>query len=121
MDREALQKKLESAVSARAELIDERHESAFRLFNGFYEGEPELLLDIYARTLVIYNYADPPADGLPAVEAARIFQRSSLPWLRTVILKTRNSSNPNERRGLLIEGEAPDTKIREHGIWLMRQ
>jgi 23S rRNA (cytosine1962-C5)-methyltransferase len=117
MDREALQKKLESAVSARAELIDERHESAFRLFNGFYEGEPDLVLDVYARTLVIYNYADPPADGLPAVEAARIFQRSSLPWLRTVILKTRNSSIPNERRGLLIEGEAPDTKIREHGIW----
>lgn len=108
---------LESAVSARAGLIDERHESAFRLFNGFYEGYPDLALDVYARTLVIHNYADPPEDGLPAVDAARLFLRSSLPWLRTTILKTRNSPHPGQRRGELIEGENPDRKIREHGLW----
>ena len=92
-------------------------ESAFRLFNGFYEGCPDLVLDIYARTLVIHNYADPPEDGLPAVDEARLFLRSSLPWLRTTVLKTRNSPHPDQRRGQVIERDAPDHKVREHGVW----
>lgn len=108
---------LESALSARNYLFDERHESAFRLFNGFYEGYPDLALDIYARTLVIHNYADPPEDGIPAVDASRFFLRSNLPWLRTVILKTRNSPSPEERRGQIVEGDEPDRKVCEHGIW----
>jgi 23S rRNA (cytosine1962-C5)-methyltransferase len=104
-------------LNARKGLFDERHDTAFRLFNGFYEGYPDLVLDVYARTLVIHNYADPPEDGLPVVDAARLFRRSSLPWLRTVVLKTRNSPNPDERRGQLIEDGAPDRKVREHGLW----
>ena len=64
MDKEALQGLLAGALKARTELFDERHEAAFRLFNGFYEGCPDLVLDVYARTLVIHNYADPPENGL---------------------------------------------------------
>ena len=108
---------LKSALRARARLFDERHESAFRLFNGFYEGNPKLAVDVYARTLVIHNYADTSVDGFPVVDAVHNFLRSSLPWLRTVILKTRHAPNPDERRGQVIEGEAADRKIREHGIW----
>ncbi len=117
MDRETILGLLKPALDARAGLFDERHESAFRLFNGFYEGYPDLVLDVYARTLVIHNYADPPEDGLPAVDEARLFLRSSLPWLRTVILKTRNSPHLDQRRGQVIEGDAPDRKVREHGVW----
>lgn len=117
MDNEALLPLLEPAFHARADLFDERHEAAFRLFNGFYEGCPDLAIDLYARTLVLHNYADPPEDGMPSVDAARLFLRSSLPWVRTAILKTRNSTDPVERRGLALEGEAPDRKIREHGVW----
>ena len=117
MDRDTLQPLLDAALRARASLFDERHESAFRLFNGFYEGYPDLVVDVYARTLVIHNYADVPADGLPAVDAARVFLRSNLPWLRTVILKTRNGSNLDERRGRIIEGDTPDRKVREYGVW----
>jgi len=108
---------LGTALSAREYLLDERHESAFRLFIGFYEGFPELAVDLYSRTLVIHNYADPPESGIPVVDTARVFLRSSLPWLRTVILKSRNSSNPDERRGQIIEGDEPDSKIRENGVW----
>jgi len=109
--------KLTSALSARADLFDVAHKSAFRLFNGFYEGNPDLALDVYARTLVIHNYADPPEDGLSSLEAVRDLLRSSLPWLRTLILKTRHSPSPDERRGRVIAGDAPDRKIREHGTW----
>jgi len=33
---------LVKAIQARSHLFDERHESAFRLFNGFYEGNLDL-------------------------------------------------------------------------------
>jgi len=108
---------LETALISRAGLFDERHESAFRLFNGFYEGCPELVVDVYARTLVIHNYADPPDNGLAPADAARFYLRSSLPWLRTVVLKTRDSPNPDQRRGQIVEGDDPDRKVREHGLW----
>jgi 23S rRNA (cytosine1962-C5)-methyltransferase len=117
MVQEMLAAKLTKALAARADFFDERHEAAFRLFNGFYEGCPDLAIDLYARTLVFHNYADPPEDGLPLVETARLFLRSDLPWVRTAILKIRNSPEPAERRGLVIEGEFPDRKIREHGVW----
>jgi 23S rRNA (cytosine1962-C5)-methyltransferase len=117
MDSKTVTAFLETALPPRAELFDERHEAAFRLFNGFYEGYPNLVVDLYARTLVIHNYADPPEDGLSAVNAARLFLRSSLPWLRAVILKTRNAPSHDERRGVVIEGDTPDRKIREHGLW----
>jgi len=37
--------------------------------------------------------------------------------LDTGILKTRNAIIQEEKRGKLIFGEKPDTKIKEHGIW----
>jgi 23S rRNA (cytosine1962-C5)-methyltransferase len=117
VDKDLLVPLLETCLKNRADLFDERHESAFRLFNGFYEGYPALALDVYARTLVIHNYAEPPEDGIPALDSARIFLRSSLPWLRTVILKSRNAPDPEERRGQVIEGDVPDRKICEHGFW----
>jgi 23S rRNA (cytosine1962-C5)-methyltransferase len=117
MDRETVLGLLKPALDARADLFDERHESAFRLFNGFYEGCPGLVLDVFARTLVIHNYADPPEDGLQTVDAARLFLHSRLPWLRTTVLKTRNSPHPDRRRGQVSEDDAPDRKVREHGLW----
>lgn len=49
---------LEKAIASRAPLMDSKHEAAFRLFNGFTEGFPNLIVDIYAATAVIHDYAD---------------------------------------------------------------
>jgi 23S rRNA (cytosine1962-C5)-methyltransferase len=108
---------LEKAVDARASLFDARHESAFRLFNGFTEGEPNLVVDLYASTLLIHNYADDPEEGKLMVEQAAESLRDELPWLRAGIIKTRNSPSQEERRGQLLFGEKPDVKIKEHNIW----
>lgn len=108
---------LKQAIDARASLFDVRHESAFRLFNGFTEGNRDLVIDVYASTLLIHNYADDPADGKSQVEQAAQFLRSEIEWLRAGILKTRNSESQEERRGHLFFGERPDTKIKEHNIW----
>ena len=103
-------------------LSGSRRDGAFRLFNGFYEGFPDLVLDVYARTLVIYDYSEIPDPSL----AAQIFdyihteahsQFPSLDWLNAAVLKMRNGKTQVEKRGRLIFGGPPDRKIREHGVW----
>jgi 23S rRNA (cytosine1962-C5)-methyltransferase len=108
---------IERALQARASLFDARHETAFRLFNGFSEGKPNLVVDLYASTLLLHNYADDPAKGMQIARQAAQFLQDQLSWLRAGILKTRNSKSQAERRGQLLFGEKPDTKIREHGVW----
>src|SRR5690349_10168315 len=108
---------LERALQARASLFDARHESAFRLFNGFTEGEPNLVVDLYASTLLLHNYADDPSQGISILEQGAQFFQDKLVWLRAGIVKTRNATTQEEKRGQLLFGEKPDSKIKEHGIW----
>lgn len=107
---------LQRALAARHDLFDARHEAAFRLFNGFYEGDPRLVADLYGRTLLLHNYADPPSDGAAAIETAREFFGSRLPWIACVLLKTRHGSQ-GDKQGVVIDGGTPDRKIHEHGVW----
>ena len=108
---------LEKALAARESLFDARHESAFRLFNGFTEGEPNLVIDLYASTLVLHNYTDDPEKGKLLVQQAIQFLQSKLTWLRAGMAKTRNAKSQEEKRGQLLFGEKPDTKIKEHSVW----
>ncbi|MBL8203561.1 MAG: class I SAM-dependent methyltransferase [Blastocatellia bacterium] len=117
MKSDSLKLLLETAITVRAALFDERHETAFRLFNGFTEGQPNLVVDLYAKTIVLHNYADQPSNGLAAVRAAQEFLPARLPWLQAIVVKTRNSPSSEEKRGSLVYGEAPDRKIRENGVW----
>lgn len=48
---------LEKAIEHRTPLIDADHRSAFRLFNGHLEGYPDLVVDIYARTLLVHDHS----------------------------------------------------------------
>src|SRR5512140_2561885 len=108
---------LDRCLVARAVLFDPLHESAFRLFNGFTEGLPALTVDIYASTAILTNYADPPEAGENPVVSALLFLQERLPWIRTGILKTRNSKLPEEKRGKIVFGALPAQKVREHGVW----
>ena len=108
---------LEKAITAHKALIDAPHESAFRLFNGFYKGYSDLALDIYGHTLVIHNYADDPMQNDASVQDAIQYLQTTLNWLRAGILKTRNSVIQEEKKGTLVFGEKPDKKIKEHGVW----
>lgn len=115
MKFEHIQPLLDQAIASRLTLMDPRHEEAFRLFNGFYEGYPDLVLDVYGHTLVVHDYADQP-NSIVIQEISRHIQ-ASIYWLRAVVIKTRNGQTQNEKRGILTFGEIPERKIKEHGIW----
>jgi 23S rRNA (cytosine1962-C5)-methyltransferase len=117
MSTSSLPDLLTACLRARAALFDPAHESAFRLFNGFTEGSPDLTIDLYASTVVLTNHADPPELGELSLAAALAFLQDHLPWLQTGILKIRNSGFPEEKRGKLIFGGPPATRVREHGVW----
>ncbi|MGZ6346731.1 MAG: class I SAM-dependent methyltransferase [Anaerolineales bacterium] len=108
---------LDQAIRAREAQFDERHQSGLRLFNGFLEGCPDLVVDLYSATAVLYNYAERAEQGLPLIRAAENFLRKRLPWLKAGVVKTRNSNSNEEKRGKLLFGEEPDRKVEEQGTW----
>ncbi len=117
MPDKSLNDLLESSMAARESLFDANHQAGFRLFNGFSEGQPTLVVDLYARTALIHNYADPPADGDLAVRTAQEFLQTRLPWLQCMLVKTRNGRTAQQKQGSLVYGTTPDSRILEHNVW----
>ncbi len=108
--------RLGAALAAREGWLDPAHRGALRLFAGFYEGAPELVVDLYADTLVVHNYAASAAAGADAVRRALAFYRGALPWLRAAVVKHRHAPDPDDRRGVLAFGDAPAREVTEHGV-----
>ncbi len=108
---------LEKALAARTPLFDPDHQSAFRFFNGFLEGCPDLVIDIYATTIVIHNYAQRPEQGAVLVDEASQFLRTALTWLTAGIVKIRSGATQQDRRGAFLFGTELDRKIKEHDTW----
>ncbi|MBL8055076.1 MAG: class I SAM-dependent methyltransferase [Anaerolineales bacterium] len=115
---DALPTRLAAALAARAPRLaeDPAHTGGWRLFNGFVEGWPELTAEVYARTLVLHNYARPASAGQPALALAQAFYLAQLPWLAGVFAKARAGTTEAERRGQVVWGAAPDTRLREAGV-----
>ncbi len=107
---------LDEAIASRGTLFDSRHEGAFRLFNGFTEGEPHLSVDLYAGSVIFYNYAADVSAGMALVQEAQSLLRTRLPWLKAGIVKIRNAATREEKRGQLLFGETLDRKITEFGV-----
>ena len=103
------------AIEARVPLLDERHETAVRLFNGFLEGYPQLVVELFGETAVLYNYADQPEELNDLLVAVQTLLLEQFPWLQAILLKIRNGSD-EEKRGVLLWGSPLTSKIREHGV-----
>jgi len=104
------------AVGQRVPMMDSDHHEALRLFNGFYEGCPELVIDLYGRTLVFFNYGERPGELSGLVDDARAALQERLPWLSAGILKIRGNLDEKERRGILLFGELVDDRLSEEGV-----
>ena len=114
---QTVQALLEKALDYRFAWMDERHLAAVRLFNGFTEGLPGLAIDLYAASLVIHNLSEPPSLLESAVQTSLDFYSNRLPWLQSILLKTRHANSPDQKRGTFLLGSSPADRILEHGIW----
>ena len=99
------------------DLLDADQTGGLRLFNGFYEGWDELVVDLYASTLVLYR--SPATDGMEAhlLEEVQAYLLERLDFVTCVVCKDRGDQDPLRRKGIVTFGEAPTQKIREHGVW----
>lgn len=104
------------ACSLRRALVRENPDSAYRLFSGFREGEPHLVIDRYRHTLVMYDHSLETTFDQTFFESLIEKLKQIFPELRLVILKVRNSDQAELRNGILLHGDPPDRWIREHGI-----
>ncbi len=108
---------LARAIAARTPLLDAAQTAAVRLFNGFTEGDPDLVVDLYGSTALIHNYAEPALTGAAKVQETQEVLVACLPWLQAVVVKTRHSVGARERRGKVVWGTTVDRRVCEHGIW----
>jgi 23S rRNA (cytosine1962-C5)-methyltransferase len=93
----------------------ENNTNAFRLFNGFYEGFPGLILDRYDHTLVIFNHN---TSILSLDESTKICKLvlDLIPQFTTVLIKQRQHPEDSHRKGILIHGKHPSISINEGGV-----
>lgn len=111
-----IQNFLEKAISARQSYLETDHQGAFRLFAGFYEGCPDLVADLYARTLVLTSYIEEPQKSFQLLEQAQQLILGQLPWIPCVVQKQRFSTNPVLKRGRITFGNPSDDSIVESGV-----
>lgn len=107
---------LSKAITARADLIHPASQEACRLFAGFYEGEPDLIADLYGRTLVLTSYSADPERSRDLLDAAQQQITEILPWLTCVLQKQHTAADPVLRRGTITLGEQCDDHICENGV-----
>jgi len=124
MDPSALRALLDHALDSRSDRLDAVHTSAARLFNGFFEGWPQLAIDLYGTTVVVHDHgptAAPAHDDVAASEASLAviepWVREALPWVTAMWVKRRRSPVQAERNGIARFGVARCRKIRERGTW----
>lgn len=89
---------------------------AYRLFNGFYEGLPGLVIDRYANTLIISNHSRQPGSLQPAIDQIACFASTEIPGVESILLKTRHSPDPEERKGRLLYGQQLPAEVSERGV-----
>lgn len=116
MNAIVLEEVLGNALMARAALFDDKHEAAFRLFNGFWEGLPTFAADLYGRTLLLHNYAKVPKDAEVLLDSAQDFYLAQLPWLEGIVVKTRRGETAEMKNGRLVWGETIADRITEFGV-----
>ena len=116
MNFNELEPLLETALAARRPLLEAPHAQAVRLFNGFYEGYADLVIDLYAQALVIFDYS-PPLPGLgELLQELPAWLQQRLPWVTAILHKRRQSPFPAERKGtFILEGALPES-ILEGGV-----
>lgn len=107
---------LSVSLDLRLSLSNWSRDTAFRLFNGYAEGFPSLLIDIFGQTLVILEGKRDPKISFSLLEKIISFYAERIPSIRCAILKKRHSSDPDAHKGEIVYGSNPSTAIKENDV-----
>ncbi len=94
--------------------LDESFE-AYRLFNGFYEGYPGLVLDRYGPTLVVFNH-NAPGQSQEIIDQITRWGLDNLQGVDSAVLKQRQHPDQRFKNGILIAGRSTPTFITEFSV-----
>lgn len=108
--------RIKNAVAMRKHHLPKEMSDAFRLFNGFLEGFPDLLIDLFGSTLLLYDYSSSASLDLLLVNRIISLCQEEFPQIESAFLKKRNSALADEKRGKLIFGDSLTTVINENGV-----
>ncbi len=111
-----LLKKLEAAFNNRKELLQDPTLTAIRLFNGFLEGDPRWVIELFRETLVINDHRNPSdPESNDVTKIVRSFLER-LPQLKAILYKQRYAKDQKLRNGIIILGDQLTKQINEFGI-----
>jgi 23S rRNA (cytosine1962-C5)-methyltransferase len=116
MRDDLLESRLEKAFEARQSLIDPEHHHALRLYSGFYEGDPDLVIDLYGQTLVLNNFRKSLVSSVGLLDNAQAYALERFPWITCAIQKTRYATDNLLKHGKFSFGDNTDPYVVENGI-----
>ncbi len=116
LDLSDYQEKFHKALLRRKGLFTEKDLNVFRLFNGFLEGLPQLVVDKFANTLLIWDYSDLAVENQQFFEQVWQWYLERIPGIEAVVLKSKNSKMQENRNGKLVFGENIAQVIIEYGV-----
>ena len=89
--------------------------NVYRLFNGFYEGLPGVVLDRYGQTLVILDHRE-LSESQSIIKEIPEWVKNHLHWASSILLKQRNHPDQHMKNGKLLWGEVLDSSIQEFNV-----
>ena len=107
---------LGKSLNARREMLENGKTNALRLFSGFYEGFPGLAVDLYDRTLLLFDYRVTLSALDPWMDAVQYFYLARLPQIDCVLRKSRNSPDPLQKNGIVTYIGLPSQQVTESGV-----
>lgn len=88
---------------------------AYRLFNGFYEGLPGLVLDRYGPAMVVFDHAE-PGEFKAIIDEISQWAIRDIDGFDAVLHKMRQHPDDRMRGGMLLAGSKLPDKISEFGV-----
>ncbi len=104
---------IQIAVLRRA--LDPASTDAYRLFNGFYEGVPGLVLDRYGSALVIFDHTTENQYSDLATSIST-WALETLDGLDAVLFKQRGGSDQAQKKGQFLTGNKLPGRVTEFGV-----
>ncbi|MGB4594710.1 MAG: class I SAM-dependent methyltransferase [Anaerolineaceae bacterium] len=107
---------IQSRLQPRLSLLNPYQPQVIRLLNGYTEGLPGWMVDLYAANLVISEHTSPGPSSRQTAEQITQTIHTQLPWLQGALHKQRRSTDEEERKGKWLMKNHETREITENGV-----